>query len=1119
MKNSKVFKSLFFFGLLSFSLNNTTSAQNSSEEALSFASKQMIDLRIDHLISVSTAKKISNTLYELEVTGMGANGHKGLLYRPKTGNWVYLQRTASLNYDIFSFDSPALLFALEKTVLDTDESAPEEVREFLKPYFDLGKNLDLNRGINISGVWYPKQVEGTIGNLIKKMGLTKDHLLNNSKSGHSVQKEGGLLFRASYDHLALQKANIFSLKFDLGVAPSMAEMPGGMKVKEQELDLIVSCSNFTMNRLLSKTSSSPLTKIKATNTDCELKIQNEVRIDVNKEHLYFDTSIALRGMMNTNRTNLEKNTLPLDRNTDYAIVFEGDLRGGIWKNIWGIKGFDLQELKLQGIVSLEKGWSMGVFGALDFGDQTRISVAALLPVSPSQNGFGDVGFEGSISKISLEQIAMFPAAIGGPDTYPSAWKKEIKESGIEHYGLQNVKLTIAPTITDPSLGIDETGTTFTGTLILADQAISSLKINVSEKGIYFDEAIEPFKIGWFELKNARFKGFIPSKKTHDNPEAKKEDGPATPPNRNVKYYVNQNRGILYFDTIIELDGNTERAYVSLNPINAGIGFEANITKDIGAGFLLRLDIAKLTDGSAPFDVMGYIHVEEKLANIINKMVSTGLDNQFKTLDKTYQKELNHIKWAEHRLDSLKGEYNANRKKAQEAYDKAVAPLKHAEHVLNGKKHELEHLKDEANHWKHKAHHYHWYEVGKISHAYYEEGKYWAEHSAYKAVVEAAELVVKSLEETTHFVSVDADPLVVASFAEYNGSRFTLAIAKGALTAAKKADSYVSGIADQVLNGAFKSFSIEKIGISGLATAPGEFGLNLNLSGSIFGKDWNVSPPLKIAVSNKVNQITEDNLKAIEKVLDPMSSSIIVHAKSTYHGSDYAQYPPNAQLAYSWQRLTDGSDAVDIAAGKEFVFVNNTKGLLWFWKDDKWQQVPDVENVKRIAIASTMDYPVLVTHDGRLWQWNASTKKWDRDPQATSVSDVGVGPKGTIWITNTAGKIWRKETGKNWEIMPGSDVVRITVDDKDNAWVINTDTHIYHWKGNDWEKLQGEAVDIGSGNNQIWVIGMSDTIWHFIPGTEKWVRITGQGTNISVDPSGLPWIVSSSRQIWKNNGPK
>jgi hypothetical protein len=926
----------------------------------------------------------------------------------------------------------------------------------------------------------------------------------------------------------------------------MAEMPGGMKVKEQELDLIVECRKFTIQRLLSKTSASPLTKMNVTNTDCELKIQNEVRIDVNGEHLYFDTSIALRGIMNTNRSALEKKTLPLSRNTDYAIILEGDLRGGVWKDILDKKGFDLQEVKLQGIISIESGWSVGVFGALDLGDQTRVSIAALLPVAPSQEGFGNVGFEGSISKISLEQIAMFPAAIGGPKTYPKEWKEDIKASGIEHYGLQNVKLTIAPTITDPSLGIDESGTTFIGTLILADQSVSSLKINVSDNGIYFDEEVEPFKIGWFELKNARFKGFIPSKKTHNNPKAPIDD-PGTPPNRDLKFYANQNKGILYFDTEIDLDGNTERAYLSMNPLNAGIGFEANISPDIGAGFMLRLDLAKLTDASAPFDVYGYIHGTDALTKEIHKIVSSGVNSRFNSLDKTYQSELDHIKWAEHRLDSLKNLYDAARKKAQEAYDKAVAPLKHAEHVLQSKEHELDHLKDEAHHCKHKAHNYHWYEVDKIAHAYYEEGKYWAEHSAYKAVVEAAELVVKSLEETTHFVSVDADPLVVASFAEYNGSRFTLAIAKGALTAAKKADSYVEKMTDQILNGAFDSFSIDKMGVTGLAGGPGEFDLKLNLSGSMFGNDWSVAPPIKIAAPNDAVQIAQDNLKAIENALNPMSSSLIVHAKSNFQGTDYAQFPPGATLAYEWEPMP--GRATDIGASDNTIFVNNSNGYIYKWNhaDSVWNQFMDGGNVIHLD-AKGSDELVVVNNKGRLYYRDTSSNKWVLDQHASALYDVGIGEDGTLWVTtvkdmmggveNTLNfnhlfnqktthnefdqryeyAIYRKKPGQNWQKMPGS-LVRIDVDKNGNAWGINRKQEIYRWTGNDWEKIEGYAVDIGVGGGNVWVVNSDGFVFHFIPGSKSWVRITGLGRNISVDGKGHLWLVNSQGEIYRNLGPR
>lgn len=1094
-------------------INNAYVPVTEAEEAVT---KELIDLRLHHYLEVNSAKKIRTELYEVHVTGMRANNQLAYLYKSRKGSWIFMLTSDTQTYDMFVIEKPAYFFALDKSEIPTDETAPKEIRDFLKPYFKSGRNIMLEAGANFTGVWYPKQVEGEIGHLLAMMGLKNTRFLDANHPKTPAVGDGGLLFQGTYNYLA-KGDMIMSMKFDLGAPPPLKMQSGGLKIKDESVDLMAKCKlTASLDFFKNQKAHGKNGRFHFDETDCELKLETEVRIDVNKDKLYFDTAIGIKNMKRANSKAFEKaselkKVFGYDPNKTTLLFMEGDIRGGVWKNIFGKKGFTIEEVKLQAMFEKEAGWRMGIFGQIDFGDQTRMTLAALLPVGAGA-AFGDVGLEGSLDKLTLEELAMLPAAIGGDHTYPNSWGKAIKGAGLGHFGLQNVKFTFSPTMSDPSLGIDQSGLTARGTLVAFDKTLGSISVYANDDGIYFDDVVEPFKIGWFELKDARFKGFIPSKMQHSS------DGDVRA--RKKLDFVGQNLLVLFFDTYIEIGGNKERALLSFTPTNAGVEFDANITEAISASFKLRLPMANILHGNVPFEVSGHFHDNEKeLRDEVLSIISKATNEATKKIDRSFKSEEDKIDAAEASLASVKKEYEAARAAAQKRADKAEAPLKHAEQVLKEKEQHLNGLHNSYEHWKHKAKSIPWYHPDKKIEAYLEEAAYWTEYEGYKGVIKAAELVVKSLEATTEFIAVDADPLVVEKFSEYNGAKFTLAIAKGALLAAQKATDFVVALPEKIAEGAFDAFEINQMDVSGKAMGSDEFDLNLNVAGILFGGDWNISPTLKIASPKKAAEIAEENLKALANSLSPMHSTIIAHSKSKFHGTDYAQYPPNAALAYAWEKLAEGSSAVDIAAQKDIAFVSNKVGLVFYWTKNKWHKLDGVNKVSRLAIAPNQKYPVLVTRDGRLWHRPKNKKEWERDPVAAQVHDVGVGPKGTIWITNKVGNIYRKKTGEKWEQIPGSSAKRITVDDKENAWITNKVGHIYRWAGSKWEQLEGSATDIGAGGGKIWVIGGKDTIWNFIPGTKKWVKITGSATDIAVDATGLPVVTNRVGLIYKNLGPK
>jgi hypothetical protein len=157
---------------------------------------------------------------------------------------------------------------------------------------------------------------------------------------------------------------------------------------------------------------------------------------------------------------------------------------------------------------------------------------------------------------------------------------------------------------------------------------------------------------------------------------------------------------------------------------------------------------------------------------------------------------------------------------------------------------------------------------------------------------------------------------------------------------------------------------------------------------------------------------------------------------------------------------------------------------------------------------------------------AQSLGWQQLPGAAV--DVGVGgPNNTAWVigTNAEGGgygIYRWNGTNNWDKIPGS-AVRIDVDPKGNAWVINAQGGIYRYNGSAWEQLPGSAKggDIGIGNNgAVWITGGGNVgggLQIYRWNGSNWTNVPGGALRIDVDPQGNPWVVNSSHNIFRGNG--
>ncbi|HEY5741382.1 MAG TPA: tectonin domain-containing protein, partial [Terrimicrobiaceae bacterium] len=137
----------------------------------------------------------------------------------------------------------------------------------------------------------------------------------------------------------------------------------------------------------------------------------------------------------------------------------------------------------------------------------------------------------------------------------------------------------------------------------------------------------------------------------------------------------------------------------------------------------------------------------------------------------------------------------------------------------------------------------------------------------------------------------------------------------------------------------------------------------------------------------------------------------------------------------------------------------------------------------------------------------------------------VGADGSVWIVGTNPFGTEGDFGihrwaeNNWVGVEGGGV-RIDVDPSGNPWMVNAKGEIFRRVKDKWERLPGHAKDIGVGaDGTVWIIGTNpfSTEGDFGPhrwAENDWLGVEGGGVQISVDKSGLPWMVNSMGNIFR-----
>jgi extracellular elastinolytic metalloproteinase len=224
----------------------------------------------------------------------------------------------------------------------------------------------------------------------------------------------------------------------------------------------------------------------------------------------------------------------------------------------------------------------------------------------------------------------------------------------------------------------------------------------------------------------------------------------------------------------------------------------------------------------------------------------------------------------------------------------------------------------------------------------------------------------------------------------------------------------------------------------------------------------------------------------------------------------------------WQ--TKPGAAVDIAIGADgTAWVVGTKTVGDSFATYRWNTGrKDWDDMGGSALR------IAVARDGTAWgvdkqgaiqQWTASSG-WVTKPGAAN--DIAAGPDGSIWVVGTkqvgdSFATYRWNTAQNgWDEMGGA-ALRIAVN-RNGTWTVDTQGRISRWINQTWTAVRGRAKDIGAGQDgSVWItLPSGQGVCKWAP--EGWLPvIPGDAGQISVDPTGLPWVTGQQNGIFQRIG--
>lgn len=229
-----------------------------------------------------------------------------------------------------------------------------------------------------------------------------------------------------------------------------------------------------------------------------------------------------------------------------------------------------------------------------------------------------------------------------------------------------------------------------------------------------------------------------------------------------------------------------------------------------------------------------------------------------------------------------------------------------------------------------------------------------------------------------------------------------------------------------------------------------------------------------------------------------------------------------QSTQRWNKLTGAGSDIGVGAdGSVFVIgTDDLPGGNGIWKHQRgknsWSRISSFRGGVRVS-ADPAGNPWMVDEFNQVWRWEPKDKEFVLVQGAAT--DIAVGADGTVWIIGISnvggGHDILRWTGSKWELMTGG-AVRIAVNNKGLAWVVNSNNNIYRWTGSTWQQLSGGAVDIGCGaDGSVWITGTDGNAYLWDDASSAWKLIGGASglVTVSVDKYGNAWVTDKKNTIW------
>ncbi len=435
----------------------------------------------------------------------------------------------------------------------------------------------------------------------------------------------------------------------------------------------------------------------------------------------------------------------------FAVDIFMDLAGQ-WKDPFGIKGIELDEVALKFGIDMEDEAIFGFHGKTILADGAeKIDIAAEMDFELDAAGLPDgVAIKGSISELGIPAIIDVAERLAGGKT---------SIVPVDHLPLPEFKdVTFAfatPGVSDPQLGLIGSGFALGGELFFLNRELGKVDLSAGTSGIKMDAAIDPIDFKILKLEKNTFKmdlGFKGAPKLNIDSE--------------IEFLGAKQTVLVAFD-----DGMLDMTFEE--KIGGGI-WDSKITLGMG------IDAAH---GGAP-DIFVQGIIKEDFFKWLRDQAPAQVHKFFNQLNADFEKAKAKIDAAEQKVHGLDNKIAARKAVVQREKANADAAFQRARNKVNSVKRDVDNMHDKAEYHKHRCH---WYSAWHCG----EEAYYWARYGIEWAAYKVALGVLKAAQETVdHLPSELMDPQLTALEGERGVALGALELAKLAIDGVEDADKWI-----------------------------------------------------------------------------------------------------------------------------------------------------------------------------------------------------------------------------------------------------------------------------------------------------------------------------------------